>query len=42
MHREYGYIMSGDGYIDDVCLVADSNMNISNMSIIESKNVYEQ
>ena len=26
MHREYGYIMSGDGYTDGVCWVADSKV----------------
>jgi hypothetical protein len=31
----------GDGYKDDVCLVAD-NMNITNISIIESGILYEQ
>jgi hypothetical protein len=35
-------IMRGDGYIDDICLLADRNVNISNLTPIESDTIYEQ
>jgi hypothetical protein len=34
--------MRGDGYIDDICLLADRNVNISNLTPIESDTIYEQ
>ena len=35
-------IMRGNGYIDDICLLADRNVNISNLTPIESDTIYEQ
>jgi len=35
-------IMRGEGYIDDICLLADRNVNISNLTPIESDTIYEQ
>lgn len=34
--------LRGDGHIDDICLVVDRNMNISNLTPIESDKLYEQ
>ena len=35
-------VMRGEGYIDDVCILPDRDMNISNMTPIESDTIYEQ